>query len=106
MFHRRDFGRSGGAVSHEELAVHRWCCSGRLRLRNHAPVSENRVIRSWVRSDGRRLYIRPRDTLFLTAFAVALLLVTAVAFDGLLNLVSGIVIVVAFLAAGRVAAVR
>jgi len=59
-----------------------------------------------VRSDGRRLYIRPRDTLFLTAFAVALLLVTAVAFDGLLNLVSGIVIVVAFLAAGRVAAVR
>jgi hypothetical protein len=54
----------------------------------------------------RRLYLRPRDTLLLTALAVALLLITAVAFDGLLNLVSGILIVVAFLAAGRLAAIR
>jgi hypothetical protein len=42
----------------------------------------------------------------LTALAIALLLITAVAFDGLANLVSGVLIVVAFLAAGRVAAVR
>jgi heme A synthase len=58
-----------------------------------------------VRSPGR-LHVRPRDTVLLTALAVALLLITALAFEGLLNLVSGILIVVAFLVAGRFAAIR
>jgi hypothetical protein len=58
------------------------------------------------REESPRLYVRPRDTVLLTALAIALLLITAVAFDGLANLVSGVLIVVAFLGAGRVAAVR
>ena len=49
-----------------------------------------------------RLYVRPRETALLSALAVALLLITAVAFDGLANLVSGVLIVVAFVAAGRI----
>ncbi|HEV2713286.1 MAG TPA: hypothetical protein VGU26_09325 [Gaiellaceae bacterium] len=53
-----------------------------------------------------RLYVRQRETALLSALAVALLLISAVAFDGLANLVSGLLIVVAFLAAGRIAAVR
>jgi hypothetical protein len=53
-----------------------------------------------------RLYLRPRDTVLLTTFAVFLLLITAVAFDGLLELISGILIGLAFLTAGRLAAIR
>ena len=61
---------------------------------------------SGLRFGSRRLYVRPRDTIVLTSTAVALLVVTAVLFDGLLNLISGIVIGVGVLVAGRIAAVR
>lgn len=72
-----------------------------------APGCPNRSERLGSLSNGRaQLHLRLRDAIVLGSWAILLLLVTDWVFDGVAELVSGALVVVGFVIAMRVAAVR